>query len=102
MPRACAKVRPMNDHDQDDNDSIDPPARSNEFAQMLEESFKTSNKKLAVGDKVRGEILVVGKEDIFVSVGKQKEGTVPRRDLLSEDGSFSHKVGDVLDLYVTQ
>jgi small subunit ribosomal protein S1 len=79
--------------------------KTSEFADLLAESFKKPSKKLAVGDKIRGEILVVGKEEIFVSTGgsgMNSDGVVPRRDLLDAEGNFHHKVGDTLELYVTQ
>ncbi|MCM2323304.1 MAG: S1 RNA-binding domain-containing protein [Oligoflexia bacterium] len=84
---------------QDDEKSAKGPS---EFARMLEDSFKAPTRKLSVGDKIRGEILVVGKEDIFVSTGTMTDGLVQRRDLLDAEGSFPYKMGDVLDLYVTQ
>ncbi len=73
-----------------------------EFAKMLGESFKSSSKKLKVGDRVRGKILVVGREDVFVTTGTQNDGTVHRRDLLDAEGNFPFKIDDVIDLYVTQ
>ncbi|MCM2277360.1 MAG: S1 RNA-binding domain-containing protein [Oligoflexia bacterium] len=76
--------------------------RDSEFARMLEASFKTPTKKLSPGDKIRGEILVAGKEEVFVSTGTMHDGIVARRDLLDAEGNFPHKVGDQLDLYVTQ
>lgn len=71
---------------------------------MLEESFKKKPKRFSVGDKVKGEVLVVGKEDVFVSIGsagQSRDGIVPRRELSDAQGACKHKVGDILDLYVT-
>jgi len=83
------------------DDDFDEPAPSNEFAQMLAESFSgKKSKKLKIGDKVRGEILVLGKEDVYVSTGTQHDGVVSRRDLVAEDGSVPYKTGDHIDLYV--
>ena len=79
--------------------------KSSEFAQLLEASFKKPSKRLSVGDKIRSEILVLGKEEIYVSTGvsgKSSDGVVSKKDLLDEEGKFNHKVGDILDLYVTQ
>lgn len=91
------------DNDAFDEDQKDP--KSSEFARLLEASFKKPQKKLAVGDKIHGEILVVGKEEVFVStgmMGTMTDGAVPKRELLDADGKFLHKVGDELDLYVVQ
>src|SRR5262245_40443280 len=76
--------------------------KSNEFAALLNESFKKTSKKLSVGDKIGGEILVLGREDVFVATGTQPDGVVSRRDLLDAEGNCPYKVGDKLDLYVTQ
>lgn len=75
---------------------------SSEFAQMLEQSFSKKTKRLSVGDKIRGEILVIGKEEVFVSTGTPNDGIVPRRDLLDAEGKVPYKTGDQLDLFVTQ
>ncbi len=55
-----------------------------------------------MGEKIKAEVLVVGKEEIFVSTGTASDGIVTRRDLASAEGALDLKVGDVLDLYVTQ
>lgn len=73
-----------------------------DFAALLGESLKTMSRKLSVGDKIRGKILVLGKEDVFVSTGTQHDGLIHRRDLLDKDGNCPFKVDDVIDLYVTQ
>src|SRR5579859_3523106 len=85
------------------NEDDDEPKRdSGEFAEMLDASFKQSQRRLSVGDKIRGEILVLGKEDVFVSTGTMNDGIVPSKDLLDSEGNIPHKTGDTLDLYVTQ
>lgn len=72
-----------------------------EFASMLDDSLKGSKKRFNIGDKVKGEILVIGKEVAFVSLGGQKEGQISRRDLLNEQGEVTYKVGDRVELFVT-
>ncbi len=74
---------------------------SADFAQMLEGSLKKSAKKLNVGDKIKGEILVVGREEIFVATGTSTDGTVPRQALLDKEGNLPYKTGDMIELYVT-
>jgi small subunit ribosomal protein S1 len=73
-----------------------------EFAKLLGESFKKASKKLSVGDKIRGEILVLGQEDVFVATGAQHDGVISRRDLLDAEGNCPYKAGDIIELYVTQ
>lgn len=73
-----------------------------EFAKLLGESFRNNSRKLTVGDKIHGQILVLGQEDVFVSTGTQHDGVISKRDLLEKDGTCTFKTGDMIDLYVTQ
>ncbi len=93
------------DNDAFDDEEKEKKQKSLEFAKLLESSLKRPQKKLVVGDKIRGEILVIGKEEVFVSTGPagvSSDGIVPRKDLVNADGKIDHKVGDVIDLYVIQ
>jgi small subunit ribosomal protein S1 len=84
-----------------DDEMDEKSGGSSEFAAMLEESFKgSSKKKLKVGEKIKAEILVVGREEIFVATGTMNDGQVARRDLLDAEGNFPYKVGDKVDLFV--
>lgn len=92
----------FNDAAGSDPESDSGGGDSGEFARMLGESFKGATKKLKVGDRVRGKILVVGREEVYVSTGTPHDGAVARRDLVDAEGNFPFKLDDVLDLYVTQ
>jgi small subunit ribosomal protein S1 len=87
---------------QDESESKKP----DDFAKLLEDSFKKPKVKLSVGTKVTGEILVLGADDLFVSIrgqsGQGSEGMVSRRDCLDAEGKLPYKTGDTLELYVTQ
>ncbi|MBC7692957.1 MAG: S1 RNA-binding domain-containing protein [Methylotenera sp.] len=96
---------------EDDSESIEAlesreaeqKAKKAEFAKMLGDSFNKKSKKLSVGDRIKGELLVVGKnEDVFVSTGTMTDGIVSRRELMDAEGNVPFKVGDVLDFYVIQ
>ncbi len=76
-------------------------SQSAEFARLLEDSFRKTRKSLSLGEKVKSEILSMGKEEIFVSTGTMHDGLVPRKDLLNAEGQLIYKVGDRLDLFVT-
>lgn len=92
----------MNDEDQYE-DATPEPKEDSEFARLFEASMKQNPaKRYSLGDKVKGEILVVGKDEIFVSLAPGKEGIVHRRDLVDAEGKIAHKSGDKLDLYVIQ
>ncbi len=83
-----------------DEDEV-PSGEGTDFAQLLDESFSKPTKKLKAGDRIKSEILSVGKEQVIVSTGTQHDGFVPKVDVLGEDGEATVKVGDVVDLYVT-
>jgi small subunit ribosomal protein S1 len=83
----------------DDDNSDDS---SNDFAKLFEDSVGGISKTLSVGDKLRSEVLTVGKEELFVSTGTINDGLVMKMDLADkETGAVTVKVGDFLDLYVT-
>lgn len=73
-----------------------------DFAKMLGDSFKKPNRKFSPGDRVKGEILVLGREEVFVSLGTGVDGILERRELSSDPQWANVKVGDTLDLFVTQ
>jgi small subunit ribosomal protein S1 len=73
-----------------------------DFARMLGESLKGSNKKLKVGDKITGKILSLGKEETYVSTGTQHDGMIQSRELREADGTCTYKTDDLITLYVTQ
>ncbi len=85
-----------------DSSSTSSDAPREDFAAMLSESLKRGSRKLSVGDKIRGQILVLGQEDVFVSTGAQHDGVIARRELNNPDGSCDYKQGDPIELYVTQ
>ena len=85
-----------------EGNSEEKKASSDEFAKLLGESFKKASRKLSVGDKIRGQILVLGHEDVFVSTGTQHDGIIAKRDLLDKEGNCPYKTGDLIELYVTQ
>ena len=83
-----------------DDDDID--SSSDDFAKMFEDSSKAVSRTVKAGDKIKSEILIIGKEDVFVTTGTMDDGVVLKRDLIDKDGNFLYKVGDEIDLFVTQ
>ena len=93
-----------NAFDSSDEESAEQHGKqsSDEFARMLEDSFKTTRKGLKPGDRIKAEVLSVGSDDIYVSTGTMHDGKVPRRELMDQNGAITCKTGDVLQLYVLQ
>jgi len=70
------------------------------FADLLESFDTQAGADVSVGDKIRGEIIAIGQDAVFVNTGTKSDGIVEKDELLDENGQFPHKVGDLLDLYV--
>ncbi len=81
-------------------DNDEENSGSDDFEQLLNESLNFREKKLRTGEKIKGEVLSVGKENIIVSTGTILDGFVPTSTLLNEEGQARVKVGDLVDLYV--
>lgn len=91
-----------NDNDDDQDEQTEKKKKSSEFSRMLEDSFRQTRKKLSIGDRIKGEILSIGKEDVYVTTGTIHDGVVAKKHLLDSENQLKHKIGDVIDLYVTQ
>lgn len=76
----------------------DNSEKKDDFGALLEASFDQLKVTFSKGDKVRGEVLTIGKEEVFVSVAG-KDGSVHKTELL-KDGVLTVQVGDILDLFV--
>ena len=85
----------MSDELTDENAS-----KEKSFAELFESYSEGLNEDVSVGDKIRGEIISIGKDTVFVDTGTKIDGIVDRQELLDENEALSCKVGDVLDLYV--
>jgi small subunit ribosomal protein S1 len=72
-----------------------------DFSALLGESLDAAQTPLAIGDRIRGEILAVGREDAQVALGPGREGVAATADFLDVDGNCSVRAGDVIDLFVT-
>ena len=74
---------------------------SEDFAAMLEESFKTLN----TGDKVTGTVLKISQNEVHVDLGVKHAAYIPMHEL-SDDPSFnleeSIKVGDDIEAVVVR
>ncbi len=70
------------------------------FADLLDSYSPGENEDVRIGDKVKGEIISIGKDTVFVNTGTKIDGAVDKTDLLDENGELPHNIGDVLDLYI--
>ena len=70
------------------------------FADLLESFDSQAGDDVRVGDKIRGAIIAIGEDAVFVDTGTKSDGIVEKDELLDEDGQLSYKVGDLVELYV--
>ncbi len=87
--------------DDDPDATQEPQSYESEFAKLLAESEKGPARRLKTGDKITCEIILLGKEFVYVSTGTMKDGSVPAQELRDENNNIPYKVGDKIDLYVT-
>jgi small subunit ribosomal protein S1 len=73
-----------------------------DFAAMFaaSEKDKPRTKRPKVGDVVRGKVISVGKEAVFIDVGGKAEGTLDRSQVTDHEGKLLVKVGDELEARV--
>jgi len=69
------------------------------FEDLLEVYSSRMNEDIQVGDKVKGEIISIGKDTVFVDTGTKIDGLVEKAELLDDDGQLPYKEGDTLELF---
>jgi small subunit ribosomal protein S1 len=84
----------------DDFSKDDKDNQGDSFAELLESYTSGMGEEVRVGDRIRGEILSIGKESVFVDTGTKIDGVVDKEELLDEKGELRCKVGETLELYV--
>ena len=67
---------------------------------MLEAYSPEADKDIRIGDKIRGKIISIGKDSIFVDTGSKVDGVVDKAELLDDDNELTVEEGDHLELYV--
>lgn len=74
------------------------------FAAMLAESepkVKSAQDQPKVGAQVRGEIVAIDADQVFVAIGGKTEAVMDLINLTAEDGSLKAQVGDTIEARVT-
>lgn len=81
-------------------DDID--VKTTDFGQLLAASEGKLSTKLKVGDKIKGEVLTLGKDESFISTGTPIDGILLTSELKDKTGELTVKVGDTVEVFVTQ
>ncbi|MEN6475909.1 MAG: S1 RNA-binding domain-containing protein [Syntrophaceae bacterium] len=84
----------MSDNPKDQNNS------GTAMADLLDAYEKEKKPRVHVGDKIKGEIIAIGKDTVFVDTGTKIDGVVEIEELLDAERNLNYKVGDTLELYV--
>jgi small subunit ribosomal protein S1 len=70
------------------------------FAEMLNSYSPESASDIQVGDKIRGKIISIEKDTVFVDTHTKMDGVVEKSELLDENGKMAYTEGDGIELYV--
>ncbi|HEX5058933.1 MAG TPA: 30S ribosomal protein S1 [Kofleriaceae bacterium] len=70
-----------------------------DFAAMFAESErdKPKAKRPKIGDVIKGKVISIGKEAVFVDLGGKAEGQLEKNQVSDKDGKLLVKVGDVIE-----
>jgi small subunit ribosomal protein S1 len=71
-----------------------------DFAKLFESFMPGVGERLRVGDRIKGPIISIGKDSVFVDTGTKIDGVVDASELLDENGNLPYQLGDALELYV--
>jgi len=83
----------MPDHLDDDN-------KEESFAAMLDAYSPGIDAEVRIGDKIRGKIVSIGRDSVFVDTGTKIDGAVDKAELLDNDRQMTLNEGDIVELYV--
>ncbi|MBW1799605.1 MAG: 30S ribosomal protein S1 [Deltaproteobacteria bacterium] len=75
-------------------------SKDESFADLFEAYSSGMNEDVQIGDMLRGKIISIGRESVFVDTGTKIDGIVDRDELLDENRELPFKEGDEIELYV--
>jgi small subunit ribosomal protein S1 len=81
-------------------DAPESPAPEENFAEMLEAFSPGRRTEIRVGDRVKGTVISIGKDTVFVDAGMKIDAVVERSELLDAEQNLTCAEGDELELYV--
>ncbi|WP_233248359.1 30S ribosomal protein S1 [Desulfonatronum sp. SC1] len=70
------------------------------FAEMFEASEMEMKPDLRVGDRIKGRVITVSEEMVYVDTGTKSDGVIEKQELLDKDGVFALREGDEVELFV--
>ncbi len=88
--------REMSDNMNDDKN--DPEEQS--FAELFESYSSGLKDDIEFGEKVRGRIIAIEKDTIFMDVGSKVDAVVERGELLDDEVNLPYHIDDEIELFV--
>ena len=85
-------------HDKENDVSHDPEEES--FAELFESYSSGLKDDIEFGEKVRGRIIAIEKDTVFMDVGSKVDAMVEKSELLDDEGNLPYHVGDEIELFV--
>ncbi|MCP4622702.1 MAG: 30S ribosomal protein S1 [bacterium] len=82
------------------NDGENSEEQEQSFAAMLGAYSPGLEADISIGDKIRGKIISIGKDSVFVDTGTKIDGVVDKAELLDKDRQLECQEGDMLELYI--
>ncbi|WP_045221823.1 30S ribosomal protein S1 [Desulfonatronum thioautotrophicum] len=70
------------------------------FAEMFEASEMEMKPDLRVGERIKGRVIAVSEEMVYVDTGTKSDGVIEKQELLDKDGAFTLGEGDEVELFV--
>ncbi|MGD2185384.1 MAG: S1 RNA-binding domain-containing protein [Desulfobacterales bacterium] len=83
----------------DDGKKADPEV---EFATLLDAYSPSAKTDMQVGDKVRGKIISISNDTIFLDIGTKIDGVVETAEMLDKNKQLPHQEGDTVELYIIE
>lgn len=71
-----------------------------DFAAMLAAHDEASSGQAQPGQKIRGIIIAITEENVFIDLGLKEDGIMDRKDLLDADGKEIARIGDPIEAWV--
>lgn len=71
-----------------------------DFATLFEASNRADQGSVGRDNKIRGNIVSIGDEWVFIDIGGKSEGAISKEELLNPNREFTLKVGDPITAYV--
>ena len=72
------------------------------FAELLDAYETGMSDDVRVGDKIRGKVIAIGTDTIYVDTGSKTDGTAEKNEFLDDDGELTVDTGDTVDLFVVR